>query len=834
MANKISRIKVGNVTYDVAVPEGYVYMGIAHVSDAAFAPVQNTFYIATEVGTYNGYGNLTVASDEVAIFKYDTNWKKDLTNIVNNETLYNISDGNINVKVTYSEPTYVLKHINAGGGLQDNYNKNVTFNEPVLALKGSQFYTDGGYKYQYALYDINTRAFIERVQWKDGNIKTIINADCYIRVEISDLEESVLPDTSISSHLHLRLYRTKDTLNDVVDRFEGNSTSLEYLNSGRIDTSTIEKINGIIADGKWNALSPGYSHLIIPFAPNTKCTISANLNLNAAYCFLKSYSAPKMGVTPDFATGYTRAIDISKGEIIEVVSPSDTRYLYILAEVDSYNRIPTSIRYEGIVNKIIDEAALDTNLDLSEYELRNGIIAAGKWDAIGPLYQHIIIPTNNNNKYTFTANNNANSGYCFLKTYTLPIRGVTPDYATGYSKTIDIPRGASVDISAPSDANYLYILANVEGTDRRPSSLTQNGVIATIANEEISKEVSNINRELNDSFYQLSQQGDNLLSLVGENTIVGKKITIAHPDKYSCWPFIGKVGNRLVCTYTKALEHEDLNLGAIYARVSANALVWTPKKMIIDTPMIRDGITGKGNDNSGNLLIFNRVGYPSSAGTVYEVHKTSDGFNFEKIASNVFGAGHIGDIINVPNVGLVAFFNTYGNSRSWGKLVSADNGVTWTTTTIENNLDATECPFEISAQYLGNGRILAIGRYDAYTGTQALWQMQSSDYGNTWTRVATNLVFGGGNTPSLLYNETTGMLDLFVYQRSQGKLFHIQNSVESVWNNASNWSNGVVIANGTTGQDAGNVNAVEYNGKKVVSYYSGSPTETGVYAVIVA
>ena len=198
----------------------------------------------------------------------------------------------------------------------------------------------------------------------------------------------------------------------------------------------------------------------------------------------------------------------------------------------------------------------------------------------------------------------------------------------------------------------------------------------------------------------------------------------------------------------------------------------------------------------------------------------------------VIGAGHVGDIINVPNVGLVAFFNTYGASRSWGKLVSTDNGLTWTDTTIESGLVATECPFEISAQYIGNGRILAIGRYDAYTGTTALWQMQSSDYGNTWTRAATNLVYGGGNTPSLLYNETTGLLDLFVYQRGTGKLFHIQNSVDSIFDNPTNWANGVVIGNGTIGQDAGNVNAVTFNGRQIISYYSGSPTETGIYAVI--
>lgn len=81
MANKITQIKVGTTTYDVAVPEGYIYSGVAHINTPTFTPTQNSFYIATEVGTYNGFGGLTVATNEVAIFKFDTSWSKDVTGI---------------------------------------------------------------------------------------------------------------------------------------------------------------------------------------------------------------------------------------------------------------------------------------------------------------------------------------------------------------------------------------------------------------------------------------------------------------------------------------------------------------------------------------------------------------------------------------------------------------------------------------------------------------------------------------------------------------------------------------------------------------------------------
>lgn len=611
--------------------------------------------------------------------------------------------GNITLLKT-SIPVYVLKHINAIGTIDPNNNKNVTFFSPVIALKGSSFYVDNGYKYQYALYNKDTGAFIKRVTWINGELKTIIDNDYLIRVEISDLNESVLSDTSIVSHLHLFLISNKTPLNDKIEELENVSLEVDGLQTRIIDLSQFEKVDGILANGKWTALSYNYQHIIVPILPNVKYEIEANVTTNSAYAFLRTYS------------------DIVDGQYA--------------------------------------------------------------------------------------------------------------DYATGYDAAVNILYGTKVVVTAPNDANFIYILVNVDGINYMPSSFKAIGVINQIVDDAIEQERQDNSNTVNEDFLSLTKQADNLISIMGESSVIGKRMTIVSPDKYSCWSFVGKLKDRVVCVYTKALEHEDADKGAIFSRVSANGIIWTPIKGIIDTIGKRDGITGKGNDNDGNLLILNRVGYPSEAGTTYDVYKTSDGFNYAKIASNIFGAGHIGDIINIPNVGLVAFFNTYGVSRSWGKLVSEDNGLNWTAKIIESGLAATECPFEISAQYIGNGKILAIGRYDAYTGTQALWQMQSSDYGNTWTRERTNINLGGGNTPSLLYNETIGLLDLFVYQRGTGKLFHIQNSVESIWDNPTNWANGVVIGNGTIGQDAGNVNAVAFNGRQIISYYSGSPTETGIYAVI--
>lgn len=397
------------------------------------------------------------------------------------------------------------------------------------------------------------------------------------------------------------------------------------------------------------------------------------------------------------------------------------------------------------------------------------------------------------------------------------------------------------------DDDYLIRveIANVAEVPQTDTSNADHLHLALFSkNKTLKEEFENVRNEIaetevkeTDSFFQLVQQTDNVVDVLGDS-FVGRKIVIAPPDKYSCWPFVAALNDRVVCSYAKQNDHMESATGKIYSRVSSNGIIWTPKKIAIDTTNIRDGVTGIGNDSNGNVILFNRVGSPSGSSTYFDVYRTKDGFEFEKISSNVFGAGHIGDIINVPGVGLMAFFHTYGNpygtGMSWGKIVSADGGVTWTATTIESDLDGESCPCEISAQYIQDGKILAIGRHEAYTGTIAQWQLQSSDYGETWSRNKTNLAYGGSCTSSMLYNINNGKMDVYTYKRSTGQLYHSINNWWEVWGSPNSWDVGNVIASGRTGINSGNVNAVKYKGKHIVSFYDGTDLLTGIYAVIVS
>lgn len=66
-----------------AVGAGYRYLGIATPSNPGTnqSPDYNCFYLSVTPGTYTHLGNLVVNSGEVAILKYDTTWKKDVTGV---------------------------------------------------------------------------------------------------------------------------------------------------------------------------------------------------------------------------------------------------------------------------------------------------------------------------------------------------------------------------------------------------------------------------------------------------------------------------------------------------------------------------------------------------------------------------------------------------------------------------------------------------------------------------------------------------------------------------------------------------------------------------------
>ena len=122
---------------------------------------------------------------------------------------------------------------------------------------------------------------------------------------------------------------------------------------------------------------------------------------------------------------------------------------------------------------------------------------------------------------------------------------------------------------------------------------------------------------------------------------------------------------------------------------------------------------GKGLDRDGAALFWVRcMGRPKSH---HDLYRTVDGVAFEKIAEPSLEPFpmQITDIFHADGKLMALWFATRyreDDEQSWGTLVSADNGRTWTQRTVETVMKKSELPTEPCVVNLGGGRLLGLAR----------------------------------------------------------------------------------------------------------------------------
>ncbi|HNX35677.1 MAG TPA: sialidase family protein [Kiritimatiellia bacterium] len=300
---------------------------------------------------------------------------------------------------------------------------------------------------------------------------------------------------------------------------------------------------------------------------------------------------------------------------------------------------------------------------------------------------------------------------------------------------------------------------------------------------------------------------------------------------YNSWPMIQAIGGKLVCVYCRGTAHsigEDVR--AVYARTSTDGgKTWTKETVVANTPGYGEVTVGKGLDATGAMLLWvRRIGKDWN----HDLYRTTDGVTFTRVATPTLAVTpvQITDVFAVPTVGLMAlwFGGRYAEdtSHSWGTLTSRDNGATWVQTPVESGLTKQEWATEPSAVYLGDGKILAIGRAE---GGRFQFQMISTDYGATWTRKQTNIGDVSASTPSLILDAKTGLLSNYYYQRGRGILRRRVAAPDSVFGHPLNWPVSEAVAIGSKIPiDAGNVNATVIGGTHYLAFYSGQAPDTAV------
>ncbi|MBI1347341.1 exo-alpha-sialidase [bacterium] len=305
---------------------------------------------------------------------------------------------------------------------------------------------------------------------------------------------------------------------------------------------------------------------------------------------------------------------------------------------------------------------------------------------------------------------------------------------------------------------------------------------------------------------------------------------------YNSWPMLQALGDKLVCVYSRGSGHtigEDTR--AVYARTSTDGgKTWTPETVVANTPGYGEVEVGKGLDSSGAMLLWVRRAGPEWH---HDLYRTTDGVTFTLMATPPLAVRpmQITDVFAVPTVGLMAlwFAGDYSDkpNNAWGTMTSSDNGATWTQTTIESELPKSEWPTEPAAVYLGDGRILAIGRTEV-SGTQ--FQLISQDYGKTWTRAPTNISDIAASTPSLILDPQTGLLSNYYYHRGAGVLRRRVVDPERVFHHPQSWPVSEPIATGSKIPfDAGNANATAIGDMHYISFYSGKAPDTTVFVSVI-
>jgi len=333
-------------------------------------------------------------------------------------------------------------------------------------------------------------------------------------------------------------------------------------------------------------------------------------------------------------------------------------------------------------------------------------------------------------------------------------------------------------------------------------------------------------------------------SSTGDYRLPEKAVVVSDASGYNSWPMIQAMGTKLVCSYSRdnarPPDGHTIHPGSrdSYLRVSSDGgRTWSSETTVAADPQVGEVNEGIGLDSTGAALLWVRCWGKNRR---HELYRTGDGVTLEKVAAvtpDPFPM-QVMDPVGVDGLGLVApwFAGNYkkGGANSWGLLVSADDGRTWTQRVVENGLSVKEWVTEPSLVDLGRGRLLIVGRCEQNLGNQ--FQVTSADNGKTWKKARTNIGDVKESTPSLVYDRTTGILANYYYHRGARKLKRRVVAADFIFDRPDAWPDPEVLDTGFEGRpyDAGNVKATRLGATDCCAWYTGTPSNATVVVTVVS
>lgn len=303
---------------------------------------------------------------------------------------------------------------------------------------------------------------------------------------------------------------------------------------------------------------------------------------------------------------------------------------------------------------------------------------------------------------------------------------------------------------------------------------------------------------------------------------------------YQSWPVIARVGATVVVAYASgAAQHqtEDDTRGVYVLRSLDDGATWSQPIPVVNSATADESTFGIGTNSAGDLLLWVRIVSGGFNNVCYA--STDSGLTWTLRAAPTFLAQPIlvGPIVacggllyapchSGPESGVV--------QRSWGHLVSADDGATWTQVILGTAETDALWPVESRYHVSDDGqRIVAIAR--TKVDAAPLWTYCSPDGGVTWTSAAATNIVDQANTPTAIVGPDDNLMIVYM-DRVAGRLRARASTFDAAYTDPT-WPASSVVGYGTTWPaDNGYPHAIRHGDGALVVWYSGMYRYPGIYA----